>query len=299
MPQKESFLLEYQQSFKSREVEDWLDRSFYRPMGFFFAKMGQFFRVSPTTITVVGTILGFGAAWFYCQPGSWPTVFATFLFIGSGILDSADGQLARITNRASKMGRILDGISDNLVFSSIYIAGTLTAADRLGDWVWSFAVLGGLSHFMQSSVLDYYTQAYLTLGLGKEIESQNSSSSKHSNQTLIKVERIWLYSQKSFSGRSASDLHEFHRLCRGAFGKSFQSRYRAKNKRILQNWRILGANTHTAGIIVAMFLGKFEYYLIFEIIFLNLIFFYLRSHQIKTDKKLKQETEIKIKLFNN
>lgn len=36
------------------------------------------------------------------------------------ILDGVDGQLARLTNRQSEFGKVIDGLADNVTFVSVY-----------------------------------------------------------------------------------------------------------------------------------------------------------------------------------
>ena len=47
------------------------------------------------------------------------------LHVCANTLDNADGQLARLTHRESRDGRIIDSLADHLVFVSIYVHLTL------------------------------------------------------------------------------------------------------------------------------------------------------------------------------
>jgi hypothetical protein len=89
------------------------------------------------------------------------------LFIVSDILDSSDGQLARMRGNSTRMGRMLDGISDNVRFMNLY--AHLAARLLLAHWGWAGLVLtaaAGLSHSFQSAATDYIRQAYLRFAGG-------------------------------------------------------------------------------------------------------------------------------------
>lgn len=76
--------------------------------------------VTPNSVTVVGMLVGIGAAVFLSigeQPWLWIGALVLQL---SSILDMADGQLARRTGTGSEFGRQLDGASDYIVGISLF-----------------------------------------------------------------------------------------------------------------------------------------------------------------------------------
>lgn len=287
MNQLNSWKIQYALSFKSPEVEDFIDTYFYRPAGFFFAKIGQNLHLSPSVVTLFGTILGVLSAFNFYHSTFYSTVLASILFLFSGILDSADGQLARITNQASSLGRVLDGLGDNIVFASIYISCTLVTAERLGGEVWILAVMAGISHFLQSSVLDFYTESYLNFVIRKPSAPKASSAISERKFIDIDIEKLWKLPQEKFSGRTNELSKMLYSLSSSNRAPSFRKRYRYQNRAVLAKWRVLGANTHTAGIILSMLFQRFEFYLLFEIVLLNAWFIYVRKIQIDCDGKLK------------
>jgi len=48
----------------------------------------------------------------------------------------ADGQLARLTNAQSELGKILDGTCDYVTFLAVYSALAVALSREAGDWVW-------------------------------------------------------------------------------------------------------------------------------------------------------------------
>jgi hypothetical protein len=98
------------------------------------------------------------------------------LLIWSEALDSADGQLARMTNKKSKIGRILDGFATNLWFLSIYIFLCLRLINSGESYfVLVIALFCGISHSLQSAMADYYRNHYLFFVYGKNRSEVDNS----------------------------------------------------------------------------------------------------------------------------
>lgn len=154
---------------KGLEVEEWADRRFFRPVGFRLARALQPTRVSADQVTAGSLVLGLiaGHLLFYTRP--WLNLAGVALFVGSDVLDSADGQLARMRGTSSRAGRMLDGISDSLRFVNLYLH--LLARLLVAGWGWEAAsalVLAAVvSHSFQSAAVDFVRNAYVSLGLGR------------------------------------------------------------------------------------------------------------------------------------
>ena len=153
-------------SFKSMYTEEWLDIHFYRPVGYqwalFFHKLG----VTPNAITVASIFLGVGAAVCFAYPDWKVNLVGIFLLIWANSYDSADGQLARMTNQKSELGRILDGVCGDIWFVAIYTAIcmrlTLSGASISVCWV-----LSPVSFIATSGYGGYYRNIHLLFLKGK------------------------------------------------------------------------------------------------------------------------------------
>ena len=77
-------------------------------------------------------------------------------------LDNADGQLARLTHRESREGRIIDSLADHLVFVSVYVHLTLRYLfEGSSPAICLLALAAGISHALQGAAADYYRNTYL------------------------------------------------------------------------------------------------------------------------------------------
>lgn len=108
--------------------------------------------VSANTVSIVGLILGTGAALAYARFSS-PALalLGLFLSIGWLVADGLDGMVARATGTASPLGRMLDGLCDHGVFALIYLALAI-AWNTPGGW--ALATAAGVAHALQSNLYE-------------------------------------------------------------------------------------------------------------------------------------------------
>jgi phosphatidylglycerophosphate synthase len=156
---------------KGEVVEEWIDLRFFRPLGFWIANALRPTRASPDQVTIASLAIGLvaGHLMFYASPTL--NAIGVALFVLSDVLDSADGQLARMRGTSTRFGRILDGVADNLRFINLYLH--LLARLAFAGFGWealALAALAGASHSFQSAAVDFIRQAYLYLGIGRGSE---------------------------------------------------------------------------------------------------------------------------------
>ena len=153
---------EYEQSLKSIETENYVDRFFYRPIGYWISKLLCNTGITPNMVTVASIFIGaaVGPLFYFNKIGL--TLLGIFLLILANLLDCVDGQLARLTGIKSKIGRILDGLAGNIWFILIYVFLALRLKNEYGSYLFFIpAVLSGLSHLVQANITDYYKTLHL------------------------------------------------------------------------------------------------------------------------------------------
>ncbi|HEY0779938.1 MAG TPA: CDP-alcohol phosphatidyltransferase family protein [Gemmatirosa sp.] len=149
---------------KGRAVEEWVDLRFFRPIGMRLARALLPTAVSPDHVTLGCLVLGLAAGWCFVPASPAVNALGFVLFIASDLLDSADGQLARLRGSSTRFGRIVDGVSDNTRFINLYLSifARLTVTDRWALWpALLLAVTAGVSHSYQSAAVDAVRNAYL------------------------------------------------------------------------------------------------------------------------------------------
>lgn len=158
------------ESFKSNETEEWLDIWFTRPIGLAIALMCGRLGITPNAITLVGIALGMAAGWMFHYTDLWHNIAGVALLMTANFCDSADGQLARLTNQKTLLGRMLDGFASDVWFFCAYLAIVFRLWDTpipftgvQWQW-WGFllcAVAGLHCHSTQCALADYYRNIHL------------------------------------------------------------------------------------------------------------------------------------------
>lgn len=177
---------EYLASLKSSDTEENIDLCFYRPIGFLWACLFRKLKVTPNAVTVMSIFLGVGAGVLFYFNNLWLNVIGMVLLVWANSYDSADGQLARMTQQYSRLGRFLDGLAGDLWFVAIYVAIALRASetvlfDERKYLAWILVVAAGLSHLVQASIADRFRQFHLFLvknGKNSELEAASDLKSE-------------------------------------------------------------------------------------------------------------------------
>ncbi|MDE6417844.1 MAG: CDP-alcohol phosphatidyltransferase family protein [Duncaniella sp.] len=173
---------EYRDSLKSADTEEHIDLAFYRPIGFAWACLFRRLGVTPNAVTIASIFIGVAAGICFYYTDLWVNVIGMLLLMWANSYDSADGQLARLTKQYSRLGRILDGVSGDFWFASIYIAICLRSVHTdyffgAHPWViWAMAILAGVCHARQAALADYYRQFHLFFLKGKNGSELDSSA---------------------------------------------------------------------------------------------------------------------------
>ena len=194
-------------TLKSSETEDWFDYHVVRPMGYLWAKLFAKLGMHPNTVTIISMIIGAASCFFFAHgsyhyeqcAGLWLNIIGILLLFWAYVYDCTDGQLARMTGKKSKLGRILDGAAGYAWYIPIYAAliyrfynhhdlefGWLGIADSntatLVATLVAFAlaaVSGIICLAGQQRTADYYIQVHLFFLKGeKGAELDNSVKQK-------------------------------------------------------------------------------------------------------------------------
>ena len=134
---------------KLNASDKFLDLSDYgRSFGRFFALQLKETRFTAIHVTLLFGISGLLA--IYCILNQYYFTAAFFIILKSGI-DAADGELARLKNTPSYVGRYLDSVFD--IFLNFFFLMTICYVSKTPFWV---AILAFISIQLQGTLYNYY-----------------------------------------------------------------------------------------------------------------------------------------------
>lgn len=284
----------YRDSLKSMDTEEHIDLAFYRPIGYAWACLAARLGVTPNAITIASIFLGIGAGIAFYFDSMAINVVGMLLLIWANSFDSADGQLARMTHQYSRLGRILDGMSGDLWFATIYIAICLrenyTSAFFMSmPWlIWVIAVFSGICHAKQAAMADYYRQFHLYFLKGEdgsELESADNLRAKLDaiprqgnffRRLIMSGYLSYTVNQEKITASMQALRRELRqRFPDGRIPQSFRDDFRAASLPLMKYTNILSFNWRTIVLFISLFMQMPWIYFAFEITVLNGLLFYM------------------------
>lgn len=284
----------FQNSLKSSDTEEQIDIWFYRPIGYqialFCAKVG----ITPNPVTIVSIFFGVAAGILFYYQELWINGIGMLLLIFANSLDSADGQLARMTNNKSRLGRILDGAAGDFWFIAIHVAICLRSQNEgWSAFIWVPGVLAGASHVVQSAMADYYRNVHLFFIKGtsgseldntRDLQKEYDTLSWHKNFGMKLVARFYLnYTkmQESFSPNLQKLLSVVRQNYKAELPEWLITEFRAQNKPLMKYTNIIQFNTRVLFLFLWLFIDQAWIYFLFDIFILNPILIYMCVNQEK------------------
>jgi phosphatidylglycerophosphate synthase len=282
-------------TYKARDIEEWIDRYFYRPIGYGCARVAQAWSLTPNAVTAASTVCGVAAGHLFFYPHLSTGIAGMLLLVFSEALDSADGQLARMTGHHSRFGRILDGVGSNLTFLSIYVHLCLRVMQHDGQaWVIPLAVVAAASHSFQCALADYYRNAYLWFVYGEERSELDSSFVVSEMYRQIQwrtnpVRKCILRVYLNYTRQQEWCVHSFLRLREavaetgGGVSPAVRNAYARHNKPLIKYYNLITANTRIIALCCAVIAGVPVAYFFFEILVLNAVLIGVSVRQNRTN----------------
>jgi 1L-myo-inositol 1-phosphate cytidylyltransferase / CDP-L-myo-inositol myo-inositolphosphotransferase len=131
-----------------KSTDGFMERHIERPVSRILSRRLAATPITPNQMTLISAAVGLCAAPFFLSATPlWQTIGA-LIFLAHSILDSCDGELARLRFQESRWGGILDFWGDNVVHAAIFGCMALGWSRAVGaDWplaLGAAAVLGAL-----------------------------------------------------------------------------------------------------------------------------------------------------------
>lgn len=313
---------EFKKTLKSSETEDWLDLHFVRPFCYYWALLFARLDIHPNTVTILSMFIGagsaifFGCASFYYNgmEGLMFNIIAILMLCLADIFDCTDGQLARMTGKKSKLGRILDGLAGFTWFIPIYhamIYRFYLHHDLEFQWlgiedtpenaliVTGIAyIIGVIAGFMgtggQQRLADYYIQVHLFFLKGEKGSELDNSKRQQEiydqmDETTPAVERYFQKTYIDYTKKQEASTPQFQRLLdklRSKFGsldaipQEIREEFRQHSLPVIKWNGLLTFNFRSFWLFLFCLLDVPVIYFIWEIVGMGLLYLYVkRRHE--------------------
>ena len=308
---------EFKKTLKSSETEDWLDLHFVRPFCYYWALLFARLDIHPNTVTILSMFIGagsaifFGCASFYYNgmEGLMFNIIAILMLCLADIFDCTDGQLARMTGKKSKLGRILDGLAGFTWFIPIYhamIYRFYLHHDLEFQWlgiedtpenaliVTGIAyIIGVIAGFMgtggQQRLADYYIQVHLFFLKGEKGSELDNSKRQQEiydqmDETTPAVERYFQKTYIDYTKKQEASTPQFQRLLdklRSKFGSldaiphEVREEFRQHSLPVIKWNGLLTFNFRSFWLFLFCLLDVPVIYFIWEIVGMGLLYLYV------------------------
>ena len=313
---------EFKKTLKSSETEDWLDLHFVRPFCYYWALLFARLDIHPNTVTILSMFIGagsaifFGCASFYYNgiEGLMFNIIAILMLCLADIFDCTDGQLARMTGKKSKLGRILDGLAGFTWFIPIYhamiyrfylhhdlefqwlgIENTPENALIVTGIAYIFGLIAG---FMgtggQQRLADYYIQVHLFFLKGEKGSELDNSKRQQEiydqmDESTPAYERYFQKTYIDYTKKQEASTPQFQRLLaklRSKFGsldaipQEVREEFRQYSLPVIKWNGLLTFNFRSFWLFLFCLLDVPIMYFIWEIVGMGLLYLYVkRRHE--------------------
>ena len=251
---------DYRRSLKMPEAEEILDLVFYRPVAFGFVKTIAHLPVTPNLITVLSLFCGLLAGWDFSLATRGTLMWGAFWYTAANILDCSDGQLARLQQSGTLMGRVLDGVVDYITSIAIFVGiGIGLVAGGLN--LWWLVIAAGLSSAVHAAFFDYYQGEFISAVraeqnfVDREVErfQEEIRGMKDERRDRLKVFFLNVYLWYLGLQKKASTKRQRVNVDPEV--------YRAENQTMIRLWSFLGPTTNRTILIVCAAFGMVQEYL--------------------------------------
>ena len=295
-------------TFKSQDTEEWLDIHFTRPLGFLWAKFFDALGVHPNVVTILSIVLGIAAGVMFYFDDLTYNIIGILLLVWANLYDSADGQLARMTGKKTRWGRILDGFAGDVWFFCIYAAICLRLmgqpmpfwrAHDWGVWIWLLCAWAGLiCHGKQCQLADYYRNIHLYFlkgESGSELDNAAALRAEFRSLTWRKdgAWRLFLYFYGNYTHSQEQQTPAFQAFkakLDQRYGRAIPAalaeRFRRGSLPLMKYANILTFNTRAIVLYISILVGQPWLYPLFEVTVMAALYYYMRARHERLCREL-------------
>lgn len=270
---------------RPQEIEEYSNRYFVHPVSRRLATVLARLDVHPNLVSFAGIFFGLSAALAYYHFDQAGAAVLGFAFmVAWHVLDGTDGQLARLSGKATTAGKVIDGFADYSVFLTVYISLGVAGAQGFSWPVAGLVVLAAASHILQAAALERERETYVFWVYSGQAGKQPGRGPMPSNPLLYWLYFGYLRVQNFLDSVERVKQHGFD-LALGPHRRALAAeKYRELYSRHIRRWWVLSANTHTVAIFIFAALGYPVWYFVFEATVLNTVLLLLLWDKRRRDR---------------
>ncbi len=264
---------------RPRELQDALNFYLYHPLAWQLARVMARTPLTPNMVSVMGAGLVILAAVTYAQP--WYPLGALLglaLHMGWHVVDGADGDLARLTGRASPIGEMVDGLCDYLSHFVLYLVLGWILSRTGGFWGgwhgWALMLVAGIGHAVQSNHVEVQRRQYQYWVYGTPwLRSSHAGAGSATSQSWAAALVSSYLAVASGMTPHALRIDAAVDTAKGDPARLAQiaAAVRAESPPLLRIYKILGPNPRALALGASMLAGSPVYYFIYQAVALNLL----------------------------
>ena len=258
------------------EIEEMTNRIIIHPIASRLTLLFATLRVPPNAVSIAGMTCGLLAGVAYSHYRAFGFAIIGFaLMICWHVLDGADGQLARLTQRQSQSGKVLDGICDYVTFAAVYTGLAVAINQDHGSWVWGLVALSGACHALQAAAYEAQRQDYDVWGLGKDGASIPDPATSARPASIHRagevLHRTYSRLQLLATGLDGQSRRRLAATMTESPDRTEPARrwYRQVFAPSVRRWSLMSANYRTIAIFLFSAASTPIYYFVFEIVGLS------------------------------
>ena len=254
---------------KSENINDPIDTHVMDYVGMMFSQLFIKLHIIPNVVTVLSMCSGVSGGVLLAFESVRLNIVGLILVFLSAVFDCSDGQVARLTKHYSRLGRILDGMSDSMVYFSLYTACAIRMYPRcpIENVPLRIAILAALVilvfvlFVVQSQLPDYFKNLHMfmidnshgnELSRARNIKSEMRAAPKGSFIRLSLLGYyLYTYAQERRAPRTQKLLDAIE-----IYGKSdeISDAFYAVSKKLIMKTNLLTFNVRTIVLMICIFL---------------------------------------------
>lgn len=284
-------------SWRTKEIEGYSNLYLIHPLSARLTSLFARWGWHPNQVSALGLLSAFAAAvCFYHYQTLLMSILGFAFLLGWHVFDGADGQLARLTNQTSEVGKIVDGICDHAGYGMVYVSLALAIQPLYGPWIWVLAIAAGVSHLIQASALEFHRDNYdcwVHSQLGKCVPALDELKKKSGEsygpfKSLSLLYLFYVQLQYRFAEADQYVLQQEPCMRDHPNRRRLADQYKLRALSTVREWNALSANKRTLAIALCCIIKLPVLFFVYEVFLLNIVLWWLRRRQRRTNAELRR-----------